>query len=115
MEISVSLVYIVYMIAIHLGMSLGWHTGGAISERNWLGIFQQYFFGIAAILVATIFLIGFTNWFTLGLVILLGFGIGLAYDDKEDHPPQGMIVHMADKLSGTKTEIQDSIKGFNDR
>lgn len=112
MEVSVSLVYLVYIIGLHLGMSIGWQSGQAIGERNWRILISQYYIGIAAILLAAAFLVSFTAWETLGLIVLLGFGIGFAYDDKESHPPSGMVEHMINKLSKTRNDIEEGVSQF---
>ena len=108
-QISLSAAYLVYTIALHLGLTIGWHSGQALTKRSFSQLLNQYYIGIAIILVTVAILFSDTNWTLIAICIALGFGIGFAYDDKENHPPEGMTTYIFQKFITLFNEIK-SIK-----
>lgn len=105
-EIAIDTAGGVFAGALHLGVSAGWHCGTAISnlkeriksdedwtrrELSWrffMETLQAYDVGVGLMVVGAAALTGTTQWPLLGLLILTAFGAGLAYSDRNDHPPE---------------------------
>jgi len=100
--------------ALHLGLSIGWNIGTGIRkayEKNGsyrtkaltlvYGSFQHYTLGMAIIVIALTFILGFANYTLLCSIALLGVGVGMAYSDREDDPPEGMTRHILKRIRKT--------------
>lgn len=108
---------LVYFIALHLGLSAGWTLGRGLTLSgrrlpDWSravcvlvdeGI-TQYVVALALITVSSVLMVGAPLEPVL-LIILFGMGIGMAYDDRENHPPEGMMKHMFNKFRGVQEEV----------
>lgn len=108
-EFCFDLVFFIYIIAIHLGLTVGWTLGRAISERDWRIALRQYYAGILIVLISASLLIGVVNWPGIALLVIFGLGIGLAYDDRENHPPEGMVTHIIGKIAETKSDVEEAV------
>lgn len=109
------------LLAFHLGTSIGWHSGTAFSlvedlvRSNeeystmylaglWIWkTFQHYDIGIVLVVVASGLLTGVSNWPVVGLFTILGVGGGLAYSDREDNPPEGIMKYTLTKIRSMTT------------
>jgi hypothetical protein len=101
---------------LYTGVSMGWHVGRGMSwiaERRKEGATLSGVIGIAiwraahhydlGLVLATIglaLLVGAPPIERLAGWALLGFGLGMAYDDRADHPPGGIVRHMVGRVRG---------------
>lgn len=98
----------VYGLALHFGASVGWHVGtavkslkcgksglrGALSES-----LQVYDVGLALSLLAVAVATQTPLEGQLALWVLFGIGGGLAYADRNDHPPRDVLSTIRKRLS----------------
>jgi len=99
---------------LYLGLSSGWHIGKAMTEfdrqrregERWRTLLVRAFWrashhydlGVAMATVgAALLLPNPTPIETMGF-LLIGFGVGMAYDDRADHPPEGMFRYMLNRV-----------------
>lgn len=102
----------VWVAALHLGVSIGWHTGTGIrqveemvnDDNNYT--FEQvlteflkkslhhYDVGFFIIVISLGLFIGVTDWDSIILISLFGYGGGLVYSDKKNNPPEGIVKHI---------------------
>lgn len=103
-------------LVLYTGISTGWHVGKAmtwVDQRRrhgtaWLLILRKGFWRAGhhydlGLIVATVGLALLVGWPPVERVAgwaLLGFGLGMAYDDRADHPPGGIVRHMVGRVRG---------------
>jgi hypothetical protein len=100
----------VSLLILYLGLSVGWHTGKAMTgydQRRKKGETRRKLlkeFGWKAthhydlgLLIATIGVWLLTPTPSLLIAVgwaLFGIGMGMAYDDRQDHPPEGIVTNI---------------------
>ncbi|MDY7082246.1 MAG: hypothetical protein SXQ77_07560 [Halobacteria archaeon] len=112
---------------LYFGLSSGWHIGKAMTAYN-----EQRKEGTARKVLLRRFFWKATHHYDLGVGLatvgaallmpepalavgsgwlLLGFGFGMAYDDRADHPPEGMLTYFVRQIrslgSNERASAQD--------
>lgn len=111
--------------ALHLGASLGWHTGTGIEKveeklhdesehtrRELLFTFlkqalHHYDIGVLIAVISLAVITGVTNWALVVSFVALGFGAGLVYSDREDNPPQGIVSYTLEKFKSYRKKRRE--------
>lgn len=113
---------LVFVIALHFGLSVGWQLGRGLTLAgrklpDWRaslveladeGI-SQYGVAMLFVTVSTVLMVG-APFQSVVLIFLFGVGIGMAYDDRENHPPEGMVKHMINKFRGEANSLEDEVE-----
>lgn len=100
----------VLVLVLYTGLSTGWHLGkamtgwatarqngkrlAAITREAAFGAAHHYDLGVALLTVGMALLVGVPPVRVVVGLFLVGFGGGMAYDDRQDHPPEGMLQHI---------------------
>lgn len=111
----------VSLVILYLGLSVGWHVGKAMS-----GYDRRRQEGEPRAKLVKRFFWKATHHYDLGLIIatagfwlltptpsvsiaagwaLLGFGLGMSYDDRQDHPPEGIVTNVLKQVRSQFTSV----------
>jgi len=103
-------------LVLYAGLSTGWHVGKTMTwvdkrrrdGTGWVSILRRAFWrashhydlGLVLATVGVAFLVGAPPIEELAGWGLLGFGFGMAYDDRADHPPTSIVGYMVGRVRG---------------